>query len=433
MEKETAWKKHKRTWIIGILLVLACITAGCGKEPENKVTITMVHGWGGIEADHVAMRKIYEEFQTENPDIELRLISMPTREEMLRKVEDMIMVGDIPDIVNFEGIGYNQTYDFMVRNDMLIDLMPYLEEDEELASGMSETNLKSWTTEEGELYNVAAVLSLSGGYWYNEEILEQAGVQELPATWEEFMEMCETLENWSLSEGTGIKPHKVTSEGYLYFADHILADSEGGLNWSPQEHRLLVDEDKMEDVLKQLEEIYKYSASDEMNYTYRDETSLFNDGKLVIYINGVWGAPMIREELKVKYALLPSASGTVISCESACMGYVLGKSNAAEKEEASIRFLKYMLSEEIQARILEETEQIPSNPQVSLERYSVEKPRMYQAATIVLNAERKIDTPENMWGVDTKEKFTENIMEVLRGNMSGLYLINSLRNDSGKT
>ncbi|MBD5551032.1 MAG: carbohydrate ABC transporter substrate-binding protein [Lachnospiraceae bacterium] len=430
MEKETAWKKYKRVWIIGILLVLTCIIAGCGKEQENKVTITMVHGWGGIEADHVAMRKIYEEFQTENPDIELRLISMPTREEMLRKVEDMIMVGDIPDIVNFEGIGYNQTYDFMVRNDMLIDLMPYLEEDEELASDISETNLKSWTTDEGELYNVVAVLSLSGGYWYNEEILEQAGIRELPATWEEFMEMCETLENWSVSEGTGIKPHKVTSEGYLYFADHVLADSEGGLNWSPQEHRLLVDEDKMEDVLKQLKEIYKYSASDEMNYTYRDETSLFNDGKLAIYINGVWGAPMIGEELDVKYALLPSASGTAISCESACMGYVLGKSNAAEKEEASVRFLKYMLSEEVQTRILEETEQIPSNPQVSLERYSVEKPRMYQAATLVLNAERKIDTPENMWGVDRKEKFTENIMEVLRGDMSGRHLINSLRDDN---
>lgn len=433
MEKETAWKKHKRAWIIGVLLVLACIIAGCGKEEENKVTITMVHGWGGIEADHVAMRKIYEEFQTENPDIELRLISMPTREEMLRKVEDMIMVGDIPDIVNFEGIGYNQTYDFMVRNDMLIDLMPYLEEDEELAADISETNLKSWMTDEGELYNVAAVLSLSGGYWYNEEILEQAGIRKLPVTWEEFLEMCETLENWAVSEGAGIKPHKVTSEGYLYFADHILADSEGGLNWSPQEHRLLVDEDKMEDVLNQLEEIYKYSASDEMNYTYRDETSLFNDGKLAIYINGVWGAPMIRDELEVKYALLPSASGTVISCESACMGYVLGKSNAAEKEEASVRFLKYMLSEEIQTRILEETEQIPSNPRVSLEKYSVEKPRMYQAATLVLNAERKIDTPENMWGVDTKEKFTENIMEVLRGNMSGRHLINSLRDDSGKT
>lgn len=430
MEKETAWKKHKRVWIIGILLVLACIIAGCGKEQENKVTITMVHGWGGTEADHVAMRKIYEEFQTENPDIELRLISMPTREEMLRKVEDMIMVGDIPDIVNFEGIGYNQTYDFMVKNDMLIDLMPYLEEDKELAADMSETNLKSWTTDDGELYNVAAVLSLSGGYWYNEEILEQAGIQELPVTWEEFMEMCETLENWAVSEGTGIKPHKVTSEGYLYFADHILADSEGGLNWSPQEHRLLVDEDKMENVLKQLEEIYKYSASDEMNYTYRDETSLFNDGKIAIYINGVWGAPMIGEELEVKYALLPSASGTAISCESACMGYVLGKSNAAEKEEASVRFLKYMLSEEIQTRILEETEQIPSNPQVSLEKYSAEKPRMYQAATLVLNAERKIDTPENMWGVDTKEKFTENIMEVLRGDMSDRHLINSLRDDS---
>ncbi len=433
MGRETAWKKHRRVWTAGILLALVCLFAGCGKASEDKVTITMVHGWGGIEADHAAMRKIYEEFQVENPDIELRLISMPGREEMLRKVEDMIMVGDIPDIVNFEGMGYNQTYDFMVRNDMLIDVMPYLAEDEELASSIPGSNLNAWTTEDGELYNVAAVLSLSGGYWYNEEILEQAGIDELPGTWDGFMEMCGKIERWSEAEGAGVKPHKVTSEGYLYFADHILADFEGGLNWSVQEHKVIVDDDDMERVLEQLQEIYSYSSPDEVNYTYRDETSLFNDGKIAIYINGVWGAPMIREDLHVKYALLPSASGTAVSCESACMGYVLGKSGAAKKEEASVRFLKYMLSEEVQTRILEETEQIPANPQVPLANYSAEKPRMYQAASLVLNAERKLDTPENMWGVEQKEKFTDNIMEVLEGRMPAGRLIEYLQNDSGKT
>lgn len=429
MGKEKAVNRHKRVWIIMTAVLLLCFPSGCGKEQENKVTITMVHGWGGTEADHVAMRKIYEEFQTENPDIDLRLISMPTREEMLRKVEDMLMVGDVPDIVNFGGMGYNKTYDFMVKKDMLIDLMPYLEEDAELASNIAQTNLKSWMTEDGELYNVAAVLSLSGGYWYNEDIMEQAGIYELPATWEEFLEMCEVLESWSASEEAGVKPFKVSSEGYLYFADHILAGSGEDPAWSVRDHRVVIEEDKMLEALERLEEIYAYSSPDEVNYTYRDETSLFNDGKLAIYINGVWGAPMILEELDVKYALLPSMSGTTMSCESACMGYVLGKSNASEKEEAAVRFLKYMLSEEVQTRILEDTEQIPANPKVSLENYREEKPRMYQAATLVLQAERKIDTPENLWGMDQKEKFTDNIMEVLEGIMPGRYLINCMQDN----
>lgn len=423
--------RYKKIWITGMVtLMLVCFLAGCGKEQENKVTITMVHGWGGIEADHVAMRKIFEEFQAENPDIELKLISMPTREEMLRKVEDMIMVGDVPDIVNFGGLGYNKTYDFMVKNDMLIDLMPYLEKDEELSSCIAETNLKAWMTEDGKLYNVAAVLSLSGGYWYNEDILERADINELPSTWEEFLGMCELLENWSASEGAGVKSFKASSEGYLYFMDHILASNEEELDWSVQEHRILVNDNEMRDALDQLGEIYVYSSPDEVNYTYRDETSLFNEGKLALYINGVWGAPMILDELEVKYALLPSTSGATMSCESACMGFVLGKSNASEKEEAAVRFLKYMLSEEVQIRILEDTEQIPANPKVSLENYSREKPRMYQAATLVLNAEKKIETPENFWSMDQKEIFTKNIMEVLEGDMLGQYLIDDMQHNA---
>lgn len=34
-----------------------------------------------------------------DPDIEVQLISMPGRKEMLRKVEDMIMDGDMPDVL----------------------------------------------------------------------------------------------------------------------------------------------------------------------------------------------------------------------------------------------------------------------------------------------------------------------------------------------
>ena len=34
------------------------------------------------------------------------------------------------------------------------------------------------------------VLSLSGGYCYNEDILHAAGVKEIPRTWDAFRGMC---------------------------------------------------------------------------------------------------------------------------------------------------------------------------------------------------------------------------------------------------
>ena len=117
-------KRRSRSCLSGLILLLALSLCGCGEKEKEPVTITVIHAWGGTGADHVAMRDIYDGFQKENPDIEVQMISMPAREEMLRKVEDKIMVGNMPDVITFSGMGQNTTYDFIVKNNMALDIMP---------------------------------------------------------------------------------------------------------------------------------------------------------------------------------------------------------------------------------------------------------------------------------------------------------------------
>ena len=145
-------KRRSRNSLSGLILLLALSLCGCGEKEKEPVTITVIHAWGGTGADHVAMRDIYDGFQKENPDIEVQMISMPAREEMLRKVEDMIMVGNMPDVITFSGMGQNTTYDFIVKNNMALDIMPYLKEDKEFAANISRTNLNYWTTDNGQLF-----------------------------------------------------------------------------------------------------------------------------------------------------------------------------------------------------------------------------------------------------------------------------------------
>ena len=175
---------------------------------------------------------------------------------------------------------------------------------------------------------------------------------------------------------------------------------------------------QVREVLKQLQGIYAYSASENAEYSYLDETRLFNEGKLAVYVNGVWGASMISENINARYALLPTFSQDAVSCESACLGYVLGNSQNEQKENAAVDFLKYMLSEKVQKRILEETEQIPANKQVVLDSYEKEMPRLFQAASLVLSAEDKIEVPDNLWTYEQKAYFTENIFRELTGKIS---------------
>ena len=409
--------KVKKLLLLMWILLICCMLSSCEKE-KKKVIITVIHSWGGTETDHVAMRQIYGQFQNENPDINLRLISMPTRNETLRKVEDMIMVGDTPDIIAFSGMGENSIYNFMVENNMALDIQPYLEEDSEFDRDVSETNKKYWTTGAGDLYTVVDVLSLSGGYWYNEEILEKAGIKQLPETWNEFIDMCNRINEWSKEESTEVKPLRPSAEGYLYFMDHMLFSEKDSVSE-------ISDEDFV-DTLKKMESIYHFSKFENTSYSYRDETRLFNEGRIAIYVNGVWGAPMISEKIHAKYALLPTNDGISMSCESASLGYVLGKSGSKEREDASVRFLKYILSKKVQTQILERTEQFPANPNISLEKYKNEKNRMYQAATLVLDAERKIEIPDNVWSASQKEYFTDNIFKVLTNEMDKQELVDNI-------
>ena len=82
--------------------------------------------------------------------------------------------------------GENNTYDFMIENNMALDIYPDMQQDQEFADSISEANKEYWSTENGELYSVADARMLSGGYWYNEDILKAAGIEKVPKSWDEF-------------------------------------------------------------------------------------------------------------------------------------------------------------------------------------------------------------------------------------------------------
>lgn len=227
--------------------------------------------------------------------------------------------------------------------------------------------------------------------------------------------MCDQIGEWALEEESEVKALKPSGEGYLYCMDHMLAGSEKS---RVEGHNIIFQDKSFSDSIDRMKRMYNSSISENAKYSYRDETKLFNEGKLAIYINGVWGAPMISKQINAKYALLPTDKGESMSCISSSLGYVLGNSGNEEKEKAAVKFLKYMLSKKVQTQILEKTEQIPANPDISLESYKENKSRLYQAATLVLDADEKIEVPNNIWSAEQKDYFTETIFDVLTGTLS---------------
>jgi ABC-type glycerol-3-phosphate transport system substrate-binding protein len=400
--------------LMSLFLVLgACVLlSACSKEAGLPTEITLIHGWGSTENDHVVMREIYGNFAKENPDIRLNLISMPTSTEAISKVEDMVMVGKIPDILFLGGGKKNTLYEHMAKKHLALDMMPFLEQDPAFLKNISPTNLKYWTTENGALYNISDVLSLSGGYWYDVDILAAAGFNQAPSTWEGFVEMCRAINTWALHEKKDIKALQPSSEGYLYFLGHLLADHDPGF---PSRHTT-PDDAQILRAFEALEALYDQSFSGNGHYSYLDETSLFNQGKLAISINGVWGAPMIHPKKNVAYALIPFSEGS-LSCISSGQGFLLGKTGDPVREQASVRFLKYMLSPQVQERILKQTQQVPANPNIDIKKYADSFPRFYQAVETVQSAGQSIEIPNLLWSDQQFDLILNQVFSVLSGEM----------------
>lgn len=371
----------------------------------------MIHGWGSTQADHVAMRKIYEDFEKVHPNIHLNLVSMPSSTDVISKVGDLLTVGEIPDIVFTGGDGRESVYRFMVQKGYALDLIPYMEEDEEFAENVSSVILETWMTKEGQLYTVSDVL-LMGGYWYNQDMFQKAGISKVPGTWEEWFLACEKLKAMDDS----VVPVILDANHIAYLMTALLANEDITELENIRGSRTNTNTQAFDRMLEQLKRISDYAVL-AGNYNYRDTLASFNGKESAIYINGVWANSMIDESLNVSYAAFPSNDGKGIATRSACVGYVLGNTGDEKRIEASVEFLKYMLSEEVGQRILEQTGQLPSNPNIAITEETAGR-RMAQAVDCIKNAGLTIETPENLWDLSKKKEYGENVILYLQKHIT---------------
>ncbi|WP_270814565.1 ABC transporter substrate-binding protein [Hungatella effluvii] len=404
-------------WIAAVLAAV-CL-CGCAEKVEEPVEITLIHGWGTSEPDHTAMRQIYKDFEKENPDIRLNLVSMPSSDEVIRKADDMMAVGSIPDLIFLGGNGRDTIYRFAKQKDYAVDMMPYIKDDPEFAANIAPELLSYWTTPDGQLYTVSDVLLLSGGYWYNAELFQAAGIEKAPETWAEFFDVCQRLETYAHTHQLAVTPIQMNPENTIYLLDAFLA---GKLSYPVE-----IDTDTFLAALDRLKEVSRYSGGPAGNYGYRDVLELFNEGKSAMYINGVWGSALIDEDLDVRYSAFPYEGGGKSACVSACLGYIVGNTRNEKKMDASIRFVKYMVSETVQKRVIAETQQIPANPNIRLEEYEDEMPRFCQGTAEVLGSNYIMEVPDNIWSGRQINLLKENIMDVLDGSCSGEELDQLLR------
>ena len=338
---------------IAFFMGMMFLLTGCGIETDgtaqkNQTEIFFLNSCGSMsDADRV-VRQIYSEFEAQNSDIKLKMISMPSSQKVEEKVKEMVTAGRMPNLIYMNGKEFNSLYPLLVeRNDLVAD---------ELFS--------SFLTEDGKMYTLTDVVRFYG-YWYNVNMFENAGIEQMPQTWEELVEDCEKISQWAKSIKYDIAPIHLDSETLKCLIEAYMADGRSE-SWDSENGIML---------LKKLSE---FVPLEDDSFTWHDNIRSINMGHCAIYVGDVSQEALMNRDIKIEYSALPSQSGKLTNLSSFTPGYLVCNTGTEKQKEACIRFLKYMLSESVQQRLLVDAGYIPSNPNVKVEELIQKNTRLYR-------------------------------------------------------
>lgn len=196
--------------VVFIVMVSGLVLTGCqgagGKKGESgKFTFVLAQYSNATEP---FARKVIEDFQKENKNIEIDL-QVVGWDIIEQKINTMVSTKQAPDLLNFS------YFSRFVEDDLLMEV------EDVISPELKEKFYDSFYDAckiDGKAYAMPFLASIRSLY-YNKAVFEQAGIAEPPKTWSELIEVSKTIK-----EKTGIDPFGIEMtnfEGQAFFAYFI--------------------------------------------------------------------------------------------------------------------------------------------------------------------------------------------------------------------
>lgn len=409
----------KKRLLLCALLLCILLTACSTAAETEPVSISFMHGWGGSGADHVGMRELFAAFEEENPDIHIVYDTSPDLEIVMEKSADLLAVDKAPSIISTNG---NVQYvSNAKKKGVALDLTPYLKEDATFASDVSPQILQALQESDGAVYTLPDAVEYIG-YWYNASLFRQAGITDTgtpegtvvpPRTWEEFWAACDALAQIAPQTGAVPLQMQVSQMGFFLGA-RLAGASEQALAFMQKEASVC----RREDAELAVSELLRALSYDTQRGSTPDIRQNFFDGKSAICIDGVWANTEFDQtttKQEIRYAAFPGFSGETIAYANPATGYVISNDGSERQIDACVRFLKYMLSKDVQEQIVTKTHQAPSNPNISDAWIHEQVPVLADAVQVCKQADLQILTLYSVLPAKTSAQLEQQLEELLRG------------------
>ena len=402
--------KKKVLAIVLVAVLCVGLLAGCGEDPAPSTS-----GGSNVSGDPVELSvwvPVYQFAEDGISDADFwneKFDAFEAEHNCVINVEIQTWA-DYAGLLSDEGpdvVYVTETYD-LIDAGLLAPLDEYLtEEDFEKYVYLDQGAYNS----EGQLCTFPMMAGNPCVIFYNMDMLEAAGINELPSTWDEFMDVCLTLKEanpdvWpfisSWGATNGVSAMLAGFWPFFFQAGGTVLDEEGNLN---------LDSEATLEALTYINSFKENGIFDDSIVSMDDPNGKFVNGEAAIIINGTGNASTFTGEgidWQCQLGLEgPGGLATNMSVDS------LAISSYCEDKELAAELIKYMTSAEVMD---DYHEQIYGMPSLTTDAtYTEPEPfqSMYEEYSDVMYA-----VPSYEGSATFADVFQQNVQGMLMGQLT---------------
>lgn len=310
--------------------------AACGNTSAGggKTKLT-VFTWDNDEV----MKPYIKAFEAKYPDITVDQSSAPSNGDKDQILNTRISGGQAPDVFYFG----NAKNDLKVAKNLVLDIT-----DESFVDKMGDGS-RAYMSKDDRVYGVTST-AWESGIVYNKDLLAKVGVETIPETWDEFIDLCKKIKN-----ELGITPF----QEHLDETPHLVAACMGG-HYAAKNNELgdmsIIDGDttfqkEYQSCLTQWMRLYNEGIESRDSVGVGGEQALqeFVNGNAAMIITGAWDFTKLNESgVNWGMDLVPTFKGgeSRYGAGADSPGYAIYAKVKGEKLDAAKKWLEFMLSDE---------------------------------------------------------------------------------------
>lgn len=338
--------------ILSVLIALAMIFAlGVTALADDEVTLEFQQWWG-VELPDGALQEIVDGFTAET-GVKIQLLSNPYADTKTQ-IAAGAATGTMADVVGLDG---SWVYDFAKQGAIanLSELMA--------ADGYDTTQLSGEVQVDGSTYMIP-VVNFAYPLYVNLDILEAAGVAEIPANWTDFLAACEAI--------------KANTDAAAFYIP-LNAEAPNGIQnqfmtwlWASGGSMLkdglpnLVGNEGLEKVVGFVKDMYDngYLSAGVLAGKEQDMVNEFENGRLAFMVDGISHLTTIKNESPdLNFTVAPQPVMDDFDGQSGMdvANWGIGIASNCEHPEEAIAFVEYMMSPEVNAKLAELANAFPGN------------------------------------------------------------------------